>query len=131
MKILTALFVIVLILIVIAANLGLAPSLFAFLTHIPYGDKVGHFVLMGTLSLLVNLSLRADRVQIGPLVPLKGSLIVLAIVTVEEFSQLFLRFRGFSLIDLGFDYAGILACGKLAAFAVNEQDDSAHSESKD
>ncbi len=119
MKTLTALFIIILILIVIAANLGLAPILFGFLRRIPYGDKLGHFVLMGILSLLVNLSMRASRVQIGSVAVLKGSLIVAVIVTLEEFSQIFIRSRGFSLLDLAFDYAGIVAFGALAIHLVN------------
>lgn len=121
-KYLTALFVLILILIVLVANLGLAPSLFGFLTRIPYGDKLGHFVLAGMFALLVNLWLRASRVRIGSMDVLKGSLIVLAIITVEEFSQLFLQFRGFSLIDLVFDYAGILVFGHLAAHLVNRRE---------
>jgi polysaccharide biosynthesis protein VpsQ len=120
-KTLTALFILVLILIVIAANMGLAPTLFAFLRHIPYGDKLGHFVLMGTLSLLVNLSMHASRVRIGSADVLKGSLIVAAIVTIEEFSQIFIRSRGFSLVDLAFDYAGIVAFGTLASYLVNRR----------
>jgi VanZ family protein len=121
MKYLTALFIVILILIVIAANLGLAPILFGFLRRIPYGDKLGHFVLMGILSLLVNLSMRATRVQIGSFDVLKGSLIVAVVVTIEEFSQIFIRSRGFSLVDLVFDYAGIVAFGMLAAYLVNQR----------
>ena len=119
MKYLTALFIVILILIVIAANLGLAPILFGFLRRIPYGDKLGHFVLMGILSLLVNLSMRATRVQIGSFDVLKGSLIVAVVVTIEEFSQIFIRARGFSLVDLAFDYAGIVTFGTLATYLVN------------
>jgi VanZ family protein len=125
MKTLTALFIVILILIVIAANVGLAPTLFAFLRRIPYGDKLGHFVLMGILSLLVNLSMRASRVQIASFDVLKGSLIVAAVVTIEEFSQIFIRSRGFSLVDLAFDYAGIIAFGALATHLINRHAETA------
>lgn len=121
MKYLTILFTVILILIVIAANLGLAPTLFVFLTWIPYGDKLGHFVLVGILALLVNLSLHGSRVRIGSVAVLKGNLIVAAIVTIEEFSQIFIEFRGFSLIDLAFNYAGILVFGALAAHLLDRR----------
>jgi VanZ family protein len=51
---------------------------------------------------------------------LKGSLIVAVIVTLEEFSQLFLHNRGFSLVDLAADYVGIILFGQLAAY-INAQ----------
>ena len=37
-------------------------------------------------------------------------------VTAEEFSQILLKYRGFSLTDLLADYAGILCFGQLAAY---------------
>jgi VanZ family protein len=37
-------------------------------------------------------------------------------VTLEEFSQLYLRFRSFDLVDLFFDYVGIFLFGQLAYF---------------
>ncbi|MCJ7566269.1 MAG: VanZ family protein [Anaerolineales bacterium] len=114
MKWTAAVFILVLILIVFAANLGFGPSFFSFVYLISGGDKVGHFFLMGFLSLLVNMALCSSRVRIFSLEFPKGSLIVLTAVTLEEFSQLFLRFRGFSIADLLFDYIGIILFGILA-----------------
>ena len=118
MKWITAIFIIALLLIVLVADLGYGPSVFSFLNLIPGGDKTGHFILMGMLSFFINLCLNASRVRIFSVSFLKGSLIVIAIVTLEEFSQLFLKFRGFSLVDLLFDYIGILIFGYLAASLV-------------
>jgi VanZ family protein len=115
MKWLTLAFILFLLLIVIVADVGLGGTLFAFLDRVPGGDKTGHFLLMGTLALLVNLSLSAARITAFGAQWLKGSLIVAALVTMEEFSQLGLQWRGFSLIDLAADYAGILLFGWLAA----------------
>jgi len=121
MKWLTIIFVVILIIIVIAANLGLVPSFFSFVYLLPGGDKAGHFILMGLLSFLINSIMRASRVKVFSLDLLKGSLIVIAIVTIEEFSQLFLKFRAFSIIDLFFDYTGIIIFGYFAAYLVNRK----------
>ena len=121
MKWLTIIFVVILIIIVIAANLGLGPSFFSLVYLLPGGDKAGHFILMGLLSFLINSIMRASRVKVFSLDLLKGSLIVIAIVTIEEFSQLFLKFRAFSIIDLFFDYTGIIIFGYFAAYLVNRK----------
>ena len=120
-KTLTIVFVVFLVGIVIVANLGLGPVVFAFLRYIPGGDKTGHFVLMGMLSLLVNLSLGAKRVSVAGLPLLKGSLIVVAGVTLEELSQLLLKHRSFDLPDLAMDFLGIVAFGVLADHLVRRR----------
>jgi Na+-driven multidrug efflux pump len=58
--------------------------------------------------------MHAKRINIAGLSLLQGSLIVAFFVTAEEFSQLLLKHRGFSLIDLACDYLGIIAFGILA-----------------
>jgi VanZ family protein len=115
MKWLTGMFILFVIGVVLVADVGLGSTLFVFLDHVPGGDKTGHFVLIGMVSFLVNMSLSAARTRVFSVHVLKGSLIVAVIVTLEEFSQLFLRNRGFSLIDLAADYAGIILFGQLAA----------------
>jgi VanZ family protein len=89
---------------------------FAFINYFLFGDKIGHFCLMGTFSLLVNLVLGAKNFRLWKLNYLLGSLIVLTIVTAEEFSQMFIRGRTFDLGDLTFDYAGIFIFGEAARF---------------
>lgn len=109
-------------LIVFIADAGLGGRVFQTLTRAPGGDKTGHFLLMGLAALMVNLSLNAARVQIGPLSLLRGSVLVAVVVTAEEFSQMFFASRGFSLIDLAADYAGILVFGWLAARIVGRRE---------
>lgn len=121
MKWVTYIFIVLLILIVIAANMGLGPSFFSFVYLLPGGDKAGHFILMGLLSFLINSVMRASRVQVFSFDLLKGSLIVMAIVTIEELSQIFLQYRGFSIFDLFFDYTGIIVFGQFAAFIFDRQ----------
>ena len=123
MKWITIVFIVFLITIVIVANLGLIPYLFPFIYQIPGGDKLGHFLLMGILSFLVNSVLKTRKIRIYSISFLLGSLIVMAIVTIEEFSQIFLEFRAFSLIDLLFDYFGIVFFGYLAEYLQNRQPD--------
>lgn len=102
--------------IVVLADIRQTQYLFLPIRKLPYGDKIGHFLLMGFLSFLVNLTLKAKSFQIWKLKYLWGSIIVLAVVTIEEFSQIFIRGRSFDLRDLGADFAGILLFGELARF---------------
>ena len=81
---------------------------------LPFGDKAGHFILMGLLSLLVNLCLSCRRVRLGGRSLLSGSLAVAVVVLLEECSQLFVRTRSFDAADLLFDFLGIFLFGRLA-----------------
>jgi hypothetical protein len=107
---------IVFILIIIAiANQGdYITILTDWVDKIPYGDKGGHLILMGLLSLTVNLSFQCAQWTVGPHTFLKGSVIVAILVTLEEVSQLFVSNRTFDWGDLLSDYLGIWAFGQLA-----------------
>lgn len=89
-------------------------TLFNGIRRIPGGDKLGHFLLMGLLSFLLNASLSCRTVRVFAARVLLGSVIACAAVTLEELSQIFVRYRTFDLLDLLFDYAGIWAFGRLA-----------------
>ncbi len=114
-KIITVIYIFILAGIIVLADLR-ETNYFSFLKLLPLGDKIGHFCLMGMFSFLVNLTLRAKAVRVSKLNYLAGSLIVLAIVTLEEFSQIFIGGRTFDLIDLLFDFAGIFLFGEIARF---------------
>jgi polysaccharide biosynthesis protein VpsQ len=113
-KILAALYILVLAGIVVLADIKETQYLFRPVRRLPYGDKIGHFLLMGMFSLVVNLVLKARTVRVWKLKYPLGSLIVLAIVTTEEFSQIFVRGRSFDLTDLAADWAGIIVFGEIA-----------------
>ena len=115
-KILTIVYFFILAGIIFLADRKGTRYLLNFVGNIPYGDKIGHFVLMGVFSFLVNLALSAQRFQIWKFRYLSGSLIVLLIVTLEEFSQIFIRGRAFDLTDLIVDYLGIFLFGEIARF---------------
>jgi VanZ family protein len=102
--------------IIVLADLRGTGYLLNFVGNVPFGDKIGHFCLMGMFSLLVNLALNAKTFQFWKLNYLLGSLIVLTLVTAEEISQIFIRGRNFDSVDLIFDYAGIFICGEAARF---------------
>ena len=113
-KIITAIYILILAGIIFLADFRGTQYLLNFVGNIPYGDKIGHLGLMGTFALLVNLVLQAKNFQVWKLRYLLGSLIVMLIVTLEEFSQIFIRGRTFDLYDLLFDYLGIFIFGEIA-----------------
>jgi polysaccharide biosynthesis protein VpsQ len=110
----TMLFAAVILLISLSATLGWGLAWFERVRQIPGGDKLAHFVLMGGLSLLVNLSLRARQVRVFGGRILLGSLVLYILVTIEEFTQLLLPSRSFDLADLASNYLGIFLFGWLA-----------------
>lgn len=117
-KWLAGVFILVLVLIVVIANLGLGSKYFPFIYNNPGLDKVGHFFLIGVLSFLINLLLKSKKIQLISLDFLIGSLVVFLVVALEELSQLFLTYRAFSWLDLVFDLGGIFLGGRLAAWLI-------------
>ena len=100
--------------IVVLANLGTASWVFTAAGLIPYGDKVGHTVLMGLLSFFLNGAFCCRAVFIGRGCLLIGSLITYLLVFAEEFSQLWMASRTFDVYDMLFDVIGIYLFGRLA-----------------
>jgi len=113
-KILAVVYFLILAGIVVLADMRETQFLFKSVRKFPYGDKISHFLLFGFLSFLVNLALKAKTFRLWKINLLLGTLIVLAVVTIEEFSQKFIRGRSFDLIDLVADFAGIILFGELA-----------------
>jgi hypothetical protein len=87
---------------------------FNWIRAIPGGDKVGHFCLMGGFAFVANLAFACRRVLIAKKHLLLGSLIVTTLVTLEEFSQIWMPTRTFDLLDLSADFFGIWLIGSLA-----------------
>src|SRR5574341_1017053 len=81
----------------------------------PFGDKVGHFVLFGGLSLLVNLSVYEAMPQPNIRSALVANLTIAVLIGLEEVSQLWIRSRTFSLVDLAASYVGVAGFAWLAA----------------
>lgn len=112
MKILSLLFAASLMVIIIFANQGLLPAWLVALKDFPGGDKVGHFVLMGSMALLLNIAWRQRRITLFGQQWLLGSTLLVIVVTLEELSQIWLPMRSFDWLDLLADYLGIYFLGR-------------------
>jgi polysaccharide biosynthesis protein VpsQ len=121
LKWLAALYVLFLVVLVFLVDQKQYQFLFRFVRQTPHADKVGHLLLMGLFSFTINLALSARRISIGRVSLLLGSLIVLLVVTLEEFSQRYVRYRTFDLLDLLFDYTGIFLFGQLALYLMKRR----------
>ena len=108
MKWLTILFALFIILIIVLADQGNL-GILKLINQIPYGDKAGHFILYGILTLLLDLTLIRSLPDRSPkrVVVICG-LILAVFIGLEEFSQQYFPSRTFDLIDLTFSYLGVI-----------------------
>lgn len=120
-KILAGLYVFLLAAIVFLVDRPVTQPLFSFVYNVPFGDKIGHFCLMGVFSFLLNWALGARSFKVWNINFLLGGSIVLSLVTVEEFSQIWVRGRTFDAGDLLFDFAGIRLFGESARILVKRR----------
>jgi hypothetical protein len=107
-------FIAVFIAIIGIANRGEGNNWWAFLNHVPHGDKLGHVGLVGTLSLLCNLAFRPRRAWKLPRAITLTTFILLVLLTLEEIAQALLPHRTCDLFDWLADLVG-LAVGKFIA----------------
>ena len=85
----------------------------SFIDQIPFGDKVGHFGLVGTLSLLCNLAF--TRWKSSPQRHItRTTWVLFFLLSLEEFSQGFIPHRHLDVFDWLADIAG-LAAGQFLA----------------
>lgn len=105
LAILFALFIALIIILADTGNLGIL----GFINSIPYGDKAGHFILFGILTLLLDLTFLRSLPNRDPkLVAVSIGLTLALVIGAEEYSQQFFHSRTFSLLDLAFSYLGVL-----------------------
>jgi VanZ family protein len=88
----------------------------SLLESVPEADKGVHFVLLTTLTFLLNASLGQRHKNLWGYNLLIGSLIIGFGITLEECSQAFIPSRHFELMDLVCNYAGIYAGGLIPGF---------------
>ena len=113
-KWLTILFALFIVAIIILADLG-ELGIFGVLNSIPYGDKAGHFILYGILTLLLDLTLIRSLPNRSPRRIIVSTALILALlIGLEEFSQQFFAKRSFDLLDLLFSYLGVIFFSWLA-----------------
>jgi VanZ family protein len=101
------------------ANTDANAFFFDFIRSIPYGDKLGHFCLFGTLTLGVIVGSDFRCFQFKSHRIYYGAAIVSLFVFAEELTQLFIPSRTFDLVDLMSDGAGILAAS-FVAYLINK-----------
>ena len=104
----TMLFSLLIVAIVIGANADAFPRPLERLIDFPGADKVGHFILFGILSFLLNksaLSVFPNRIPIR--LVLTVSLFLAILIGLEEWSQSLFPARTMSLTDLLASYAGV------------------------
>ena len=87
---------------------------YRFIGAYPGSDKAGHFVLIGGMAFMLNLSLGLRSVRLLGWGWLLGGVLVAIVCTIEEISQIWIPGRTFDLLDLAGDYAGIVCFGWLA-----------------
>lgn len=119
------------------ADEGGLPVFISALYTFPYGDKVGHFLLMGVLTFLVCLPFclyertprslsGAEATKSGKKRPSRNRLwiviaIIALVITLEEISQHFFASRTMDVADLLCSYAGIAAFGGMVLWLCREK----------
>jgi VanZ family protein len=108
MKWLTFFFALFIILIIILADMGKL-GILRVINQIPYGDKVGHFILYGIMTLLLDLTFMRSLQNRNPkLIAVLIGLTLAVFIGLEEYSQQFFAKRTFDLVDLSFSYLGVI-----------------------
>jgi polysaccharide biosynthesis protein VpsQ len=90
-------------------NTNTMPSIVSAMYDFPLGDKIGHFVVYGTLAYLLTWAMPFRRVSFGRFSLPLGVLIAIVIATLEELSQVFVIRRNADIYDLLASYLGIYA----------------------
>ncbi|ACJ29832.1 Conserved hypothetical protein [Shewanella piezotolerans WP3] len=99
--------------IIYQANTGNQNLLFKMVGNIPFGDKLGHLVLFGALTLIVVVASQFKYFSLSGYNYYYGAVAVTLFVIIEELSQAFIPSRTFDLCDLLADMLGIVLAIKL------------------
>lgn len=110
-------FLVFFIVIVIIADRGDGNRWWGFLVRHRYGDKLGHLILVGTLSFLGNLALSLRPRRWLPRWITTVTLILFLLLTIEELSQAFIPSRSCDVLDWLADVCG-LALGQLVSLGI-------------
>lgn len=109
--------------IVVAADRAALPDFIVVLYHFPYGDKIGHLLLMGIWTWIIQACVIAwhknnghDARKITVV-----AWVVAGFVTIEELTQIFIPNRNFSISDLVCSYLGILIFSSVYRFILKNQ----------
>jgi len=89
---------------------------FRLVQVIPYGDKIGHVLLFGLLTLAVIIVTRFNTITLRSSRLFIGTVIVSLFVVSEELSQHFISSRTLDVADLLADGIGIVTFTMLAQY---------------
>ena len=103
----------------IDANTGDYNTMLKMAGSVPYGDKMGHFLLYGALTLILNLTLNLRQVKIGSHEFLRGSVIILIVTFIDEFTQILNESRSFEWLDMSSNLLGIVLFSYFSFFIGN------------
>ena len=115
--VLAVLFALFIVTITHVADSGAGDRWWGFVNDVPYGDKAGHLVLMGTLSFLCNLAFPPRRSDGYRRFVTTTTLVLLVLITGEEIAQAFKPRRTCDFVDWLADLAG-LGLGQTAAMRI-------------
>ncbi len=110
-------FLVFFIVIVIIADRGDGNRWWGFLVRHRYGDKLGHLILVGTLSFLGNLAFSIRPLRWLPRRITTVTFILFLLLTIEELSQAFIPSRSCDVLDWLADVCG-LALGQFIALGI-------------
>jgi VanZ family protein len=111
----TFLFMLFVLAVILLADTGMLPGALQFAHAIPYGDKAGHFLIVGALCFLLNWTALQTFSRNPPRRVVTLVCLGLALFFgLEEASQGPIRARDASLLDLLANLAGIAVFGWLA-----------------
>ena len=91
-------------LIAVGAYVGVLPT---SLEGVPYGDKVGHAVLIGPLAFFLDGALELRSVVLGWKFPRVAPVVVLVVAGIEEYLQRFSARRSSNFGDFAADVVGV------------------------
>lgn len=114
MRILTGLYLVLVAIIVVLANVNQL-GILGWVHKVPMGDKLMHFLILAGVCFAINSLLRLRKVSVLGIPVFLGTLIVLAIATGEEFSQMWIPSRTFSWLDMLANWLGILCMDRFLA----------------
>ena len=103
------------------ANTGQQSIFFELVRFIPFGDKIGHLMLFGLLTLFANLASGFRVFSVATKHVFWGTAAVLVFVTIEELSQYFLPARTLDIYDYSADIVGILLFTWISGLLANRK----------
>ena len=115
-QLITIAFFIFIIWIIYLANTGQSSIFFQLVAMLPWGDKIGHFVLFGLVTLGAIFISRYKQIHIFGYPVYIASIVVTCLVFIEEYSQLFIESRNFDYNDLTANILGIICFSLLTNY---------------